>query len=74
MKRISRYIIGDTGFFRLQGIVKSTVFGVFEDLKFKISEDYIQAKLKLSWLCPVGCLSLAETADRAETGQLQFWS
>ena len=25
-------------FFRLQGIVKSTVSGVFEDLKFKISE------------------------------------
>ena len=34
--------IGDSGFFRLQGIkvciVKATVFGVFEDLKFKISE------------------------------------
>ena len=33
-------------FFRLQGIkvliVKSTVSGVFEDLKFKISEDYKQ--------------------------------
>ena len=30
--------------------------------------------MKLSWLCPVGCLSLAETANRAESGQLQFWS
>ena len=31
-------ILGDTGFFRHQGIVKATVSGVFEDLKFKISE------------------------------------
>jgi hypothetical protein len=30
--------LGDTGFFRLQGIVKATNSGVFEDLKFKISE------------------------------------
>ena len=29
--------LGDSGFFRLQGIVKATVFGVFKDLKFKIS-------------------------------------
>jgi hypothetical protein len=40
-----------------QGILKATVSGVFEDLKFKISE---------------GCL--AETVNRAESGQLQFWS
>ena len=34
--------------------MKATVFGVFEDLKFKISE--------------------TETANRADSGQLQFWS
>jgi hypothetical protein len=38
------------------------VSGLFEDLKFKISEDY-----KFS------CLS-AETAYRAEAGKLKFWS
>ena len=32
------YTLGDTGFFRLQGIVKTTVSMVFEDLKFKMSE------------------------------------
>ena len=31
-------MLGDTGFFRLQGIVKAAVSGVIEDLKFKISE------------------------------------
>ena len=30
--------IGDSGFFRLQGIVKTTVSGVVEDLNFKILE------------------------------------
>ena len=41
---ITTYVhtLGDTGFFRrqgtYQGIVKSAVSGVFEDLKFKISE------------------------------------
>ena len=30
--------LGDSGFFRHQGIVKAALFGVFEDLKFKISE------------------------------------
>ena len=30
--------------------------------------------LMFSCLCPVGCLSLAETAKWAETGKLQFWS
>ena len=44
--------LGDTGFFRLQGIVKSTVFGVFEDLKFKISGGSDQ--LKFYCLCLVG--------------------
>ena len=29
-----------------QGIVKATVFGVFEDLKFKISEGSDSAKLR----------------------------
>ena len=32
--------LGDTGCFRYQGIVKSTVSGVLLDLKFKISEGY----------------------------------
>ena len=36
--------------------MKATVSGVFEDLKFKISE------------------GLTETANRADSGQLQFWS
>ena len=40
--------------------MKATVSGVFEDLKFKISEGSDQ--------------SLAETANRADSGQLQFWS
>ena len=31
--------LGDTKFFRLQSIVKATVSRVFEDLKFKISDD-----------------------------------
>ena len=38
-------ILADSGFFKnflYQGGVKSTVFWVFEDLKFKISEDYNQ--------------------------------
>ena len=39
-------MLGYSGFFRLQGmyqgIVKATVFGVFEDLKFKISECLVQ--------------------------------
>ena len=30
--------LGDSGFFRHQGIVKTTISGVFQDLKFKISE------------------------------------
>ena len=36
----------------------------------------LEPKLIFSCLCPVGCLSLAETANRAdaETGKLQFWS
>ena len=45
-------ILGDSGFFILQGIVKATVFGVFEDLKFKISEGSYQnwsPESALSW-------------------------
>jgi hypothetical protein len=30
--------------------------------------------LKFSFISPVGCLSSAETANRAEPGKLQFWS
>ena len=64
-------------FFRLQGInyqgiVKSTVSGVFEDLKFKISEGYKQIEVVLALPCWLS--QLAETANRAEPGQLQFWS
>ena len=39
------YTLADSGFFKnflYQGGVKSTVSWVFEDLKFKISEDYNQ--------------------------------
>ena len=36
---------------RYQGIVKATVFGVFEDLKFKISEGSDQ-----NWSCPESAL------------------
>ena len=38
---------------------------MFGDLKFKISEGSDQND---------GCLSLAETANWADSGQLQFWS
>ena len=31
-------MLGDTGFFRHQGIVKAKLSGVFQNLKFKISE------------------------------------
>ena len=40
-----RYMLADSGFFKnvlYQGGVKSTVFWVFEDLKFKILEGYDQ--------------------------------
>ena len=61
---ISMTSVGESGFCRLQDVkvctVKATVFGVFEDLKFKISEGY-----KQNW---------TETANRADSGQLQFWS
>ena len=50
---------------RYQDIVKATASGVFVDLKFKISELSDQ-----NW----SCLSLAETASQADSGQLQFWS
>ena len=53
-------------YFCYQDILTNAISGVLEDLKFKISEGLD--------LCPVGCLSLAETANRAEPGQLQFWS
>ena len=50
------YILADSGFlknFLYQGGVKSTVFWVFEDLKFKISEGYDQ-----NWCFP-DCAQLA---------------
>ena len=53
--------------------MKSTVSKVFEDLKFKISEDYEQ-----NWSFSVSalstCLVLGPQSNRAETGKLQFWS
>ena len=52
--------IGDTVFFRLQGIVKSTVSGVFEDLRLKFRKTTSKIEVVL--------------APRAESGQLQFWS
>ena len=67
------YNLADSEFFKnflYQGGVKSTLFGVFEDLKFKISEGYDQ-----NWCfpdCPVSCLSLAETANWEESGKHQF--
>ena len=42
---VTVYILADSGFFKkflYQGGVKFTVFWVFEDLKFKILEDYKQ--------------------------------
>ena len=52
---------------RYQGIVKATLSGVFEDLKFKISEGSDQ-----NWSCPES--ALLAVSVRAESGQLQFWS
>ena len=51
-----------------QSGVKSTVFWVFEDLRFKSSEGYDQ-----NWCFP-DSLSLAETANWAQSGKHQFWS
>ena len=50
----------DSGFFRLlvQGGVKSTVFGVFEDLTFKISEGSDQ-----NWSCPGFALLAVSALD-----------
>ena len=47
---IGTYNLANSGFFKnflYQGGVKSTVFGVVEDLKFKISEGY-----DLNWCFP----------------------
>ena len=51
---------------RYQGIVKSTVTGLFQDLMFKILEGY-----KQNWSCPGSALLCL---SRAEPGQVQFWS
>ena len=49
--------------------MKATVSGVVEDLKFKISEG-----LDPNWRFPDSALSLAETANWAESGKHQFGS
>ena len=59
--KINAYTLGDTGFFRHQGIVKSTVSGVFEDLKFKSSEGYDQNWSKLSEILNLRSLTTPET-------------
>ena len=49
----TQYTGGDSGFFytsKYQGIVRSTIFGVFEDLKFEISDGY---KQKLQATCKI---------------------
>ena len=33
-----------------------------------------RTKIEVVWVCPASCLSLAETASWADSGQLQFWS
>ena len=59
----SMWVRGFTKFGMYQGIVKATVSGVVEDLKFKISEG-----------SDPNCLSLAETANWAESRKHQFSS
>ena len=62
------YNLADSGFFKnflYQGCVKSTVFWVFEDLKFKISEGYDQ-----NWCFP----DSAHLAVSAKLRQLHTWA
>ena len=47
-----------------QGIVKATVFGVFEDLKFKFQNSWTKIEVVLS-LGQTLAVSAAETANRA---------
>ena len=58
-------LLGDSGFFRLQGIVEATVFGVFEDLKFNISGGSDQ-----NWSCPESALLAVSAKLIQQTGQL----
>ena len=48
--------------------MKAKAFGVFEDLKFKILEASDQTESAQL------AVSATETASRADSGQLQFWS
>ena len=67
--RTEIYILADSGFFKnflYQGGVKSTVFWVFEDLKFKISEGYDQ-----NWCFPDSAQLAVSAKLRQLTGQNQ---
>ena len=62
-------MLADSDFFldfQYQGGVKSTVFGVFEDLKFKISEGYDQ-----NWCFPASAQLAVSAKLRQPTGQGQ---
>ena len=61
--------LADSGFFKnflYQGGVKSTVFWVFEDLKFKISQGYDQ-----NWCFPDSAQLAVSAKLRQLTGQSQ---
>ena len=58
--------------FRLQGIVKATATGVFEDLKLKFWKARTEITVALSLPCWLS--QLAESANRADSGHLQFRS
>ena len=63
------YTLADSGFlknFLYQGGVKSTVFWVFEDLKFKISEGYDQ-----NWCFPDSAQLAVSAKLRQLSGQSQ---
>ena len=63
------YTLADSGFFKnllYQGGVKSTVFWVFEDLKFKISEGYDQ-----NWCFPDSAQLAVSAKLRQLTGHSQ---
>ena len=77
VKRLSTYLttvytLADSGFFKhflYQGGMKSTVSWVFEDLKFKISEDYDQ-----NWCFPDSAQLAVSAKLRQLTGKHQFGS
>ena len=65
----STYILADSGFFKnflYQDGVKSTVFGVFEDLQFEISEGYHP-----NWCFPDSAQLAVSAKLRQLTGQCQ---